>query len=63
MALAKVELHPERIVDLRCDRVRLCVLCAFIFLIFPQLQQNRERLHFRFTDGFVRIDPELLAFV
>ena len=42
LTVAQVELHSERIVDLRRDR--LSVVCALRFRIphFPALQQNRE---------------------
>ena len=63
LAVAQVELHSERIVDLRRDL--LSVVCALRFHLphFSGLQQNRERLHLRFADGSVRARSEFLAFV
>ena len=57
LAVAQVELHSERIVDLRRDL--LSVVCALRFHLphFSGLQQNRERLHLRFSDGSVRTRP------
>jgi hypothetical protein len=53
LAVAKVELHSDGIVDLRRDR--LSVVCVLRFRIphFSALQQNRERLHLRFADGSI----------
>ena len=40
-----------------------CVLCAFVFLIFPHFNKIVNDYIVRFTDGFVRIDREFLASV
>ena len=52
---------PTGIVDLRCDRFGLVRLLRLCLPHLSQLQQNRERLHFRFTDGFVRIGRQCVA--
>ena len=39
MVVAQVQLHPERIGNLCVISSAWCVLCAFIFLIFPHFNK------------------------
>ena len=63
LVVAQVELHSAGIVDLRRDLLSVVCVLRFRFPHFPALQQNRERLHLRHTDGHFRTDPECLAVI
>ena len=38
-----------------------CVICAFVFLVFPGFAKPVGSLLVRFADGHLRTNPELLA--
>jgi hypothetical protein len=43
------------------NRVRVVCVLRVCLPHLPELQQDRERLHFRFADGVVRIGRQCLA--
>ena len=53
LVVAQVYVHPERTGDLWRNLIRLVRALRFCFSHLPELQQNRERLHLRHTDGYL----------